>query len=138
MSIPLERIRARRREAPEDAQLDYPMDEAIHRMHSIEARLCSLRYIIETYSPEAKPTDDPEVDPDPARNWDFWRRILWPVVDLFQKRGKVPARLAPVVAEIRARLAALSKYPVIPGTPWAEIRTILAKTAIFRSDAPEG
>jgi hypothetical protein len=137
MTIPHDRIRGRRTvvTSPEMAELGRVLDEQVHVSRSIDPSLWLLLDIIETYGPEADLTDDPYKDPDPARNWDICRSNAGRVEDYFKKkRGKVPPRLADAVAEIRARLAALAKYPVIPGTPWAELLTILGKVAVFRQD----
>jgi hypothetical protein len=120
------------------AELGRELDRADRIIFSMDTQLWALLDTIETYGPEAHLlVGDPEMDPDPARNWDLCRRNVRRVADYFKKkRGKVPPRLDDAVAEIRARLAALSKYPVIPGTPWAELLAILAKAAVFQQDAP--
>jgi hypothetical protein len=122
------------------AKLARELDRAARIIFSPDNHLWSLLDTIETYGPEAHLlVGDPESDPNPARNWDLGRRNAKYVEDYFRKRcgRKVPARLDEAVAEIRARLAALAKYPVVPGTPWAELLTILGKVEIFQRDTPE-
>jgi hypothetical protein len=141
MTIPRDRIRARwtGEITPEEAELAREEVELARRLNrsreadrSMDARLSYLLETIESFGPEA-------VDPDPAGNWDRWRGLANNVKDHFAKRRgrKVPPRLDPIVAEIRARLAALSQFPVIPGTRWAELRSILDKVAVFRQDKPK-
>jgi hypothetical protein len=119
-------------ETPEEVRAGRELYEAVLRGRTIYARFSGLLNTIEWFGPESDVPDDWRL-----RTWDIDRRNLWSVVDYIVKnRGQVPVRLDPIVAEIRTRLAALAKYPVIPGTPWAELRTILAKVEIFRQDTP--
>jgi hypothetical protein len=78
--------------------------------------------------------DNAPGNPDPpspaylAEDWFFRRRYVQSVKDfLIKKSGKVPSRLQESLDEIKKILADSSHYPLIPGTPWAEIVAILAK-----------
>jgi hypothetical protein len=143
MTIPHDRIRGRRvspPETPEEAELARELDEQVHIGRTMDSRLWLLLDTIETYGPEADLSDDPYKDPDPARSWDICRRNAQRVVAYFRmRRGrKVPARLNDAVAEIRTRLAAPAQRVVIPGSPWEQLRTILAKVPVFQRDEPKG
>ena len=127
MSISRDRIRLRRPPPPVnelEREVAAGIDQAFHWKRKIDGRFSDAIWIIHVFRPY------PDGPPFPALigQWPSYRPKLKGVADYFEKnRGRVPPRFQPAVSEIKILLGNLSEHPVIPGSPWEEIRAILTK-----------
>jgi hypothetical protein len=132
MGISRDRIRSRKPASPEDAEQAEALrllGEGAHRIRSIDSRFALLLNTIEMYGPESDALEDSDV----LDSWPVFRHNVKIVRDYIEKnRGRVPPRLDKDVVAIRARLAELARYPTVPGSPWADLQSLLTKMRIFR------
>jgi hypothetical protein len=130
MGIPRERIRSRKPiKGWEEGVIPVEDWRSMNNaMSSVDACFNFAVSSIYLHSPA-----NPE-PPDPsylAWDWERFRYAVESVADYLKKnKGKVPPRHQHSLDEIKKILIESSSYPVIPGSPWAEIRAILVKAGI--------